>query len=320
LASGDWVAEDSDREWLPDIDIRSVVDDLPPGVVDLDDASWEARLPVGDRLREIRVAVRGLGDADTSVVEESLTHLGWLLNDHGNTTVAAALVVPTLLRAPARVGSRLRAEMLQLAGHLARMDSGSLLARSGLLLTMHPVGIYDPCGYLENLSVEAVRVMVGRDSDLLTTLMRDHSPEIRGRAAYVLAAAKPVTVDLIDVMRARLAVESDPAVQTILVLCIAQVGRDQDRISESVSWAHDLWSDPAATLGIRLGGIIAWLGLTPADPPPQLQRLRATIPMPVIGGLLKQLPWISALRRREDWIANWWQRLANSDRGFLDYI
>jgi hypothetical protein len=309
VASNDWVPDESDREWLPAVDVREVVGTLPPGSVNIEDPAWDV-LPGSETLREIRAIVRGLGDADVAVVEKSLERLWWFACSDGNTTVAGALVVPSLIRAPAHVGPRRRAEMLQLAGHMARVDTLYQEVRPGLLRTMQPRPVYDSSGYLENWSVEAVRAMVGRDGDLLTALMQDDSPEVRGRAAYVLAAAKPVNFDVIDVMRARLAVESDPAVQMILVLCVAQIEKDRDRTAEASSWARSLWSNPDASLGVRLGGVIAWLGLTPADPSlPELQALLATMPMPVVGQLLRELPWIWSLSNREGRVAHWWQNL-----------
>ena len=309
MASQDWVPDDFDRHYLPDVDVRELVGALTPGSLNIEDSAWDDALPARDLLRDVRVAVRGLGDSDLSVVDKSLTHLRWLVCGDGNTTVVGPLVVPTLVRAPARVGPRLRAEMLQLAGDMARVDTLRQAVRPWLLRTMQPLMVYDPSGYIENWSVEAVRALVGRDGDLLTALLRDNSPEVRGRAAYVLAAAKPVSFDVVGVLRARLMVESDPAVQTILVLGVAQYEKDQDRTDEALSWSRSLWSDPVAPLGVRLGGVIAWLALTPADPPSELQSVRAAMPMPVVGELLMQLPWIWSLSHRAGFVADWWQNL-----------
>jgi hypothetical protein len=83
-----------------------------------------------------------------------------------------------------------------------------------------------------------------------------------------------------------------------------------DRTAEASSWARGLWSDPDATPGVRLGGVIAWLGLNPAEPSPsELRALLATMPVPVVGELLRELPWIWSLSNREDRVAHWWQSL-----------
>jgi hypothetical protein len=312
VASDDYVPEEWESTWLPDVDVREVIGDLPPASVDLDDPAWDDALPECD-LPKVRAAVRGLGDPDRSVVEKSVTTLWRLVCGYENTSVVGALVVPSLLRAPAHVGSVLCAGMLQLAGNLARVPNLSQDEREGLLRTMEPTPVYDSYGYLENWSVEAVRAMVGRDSDLLTALMRDDSPAVRGLAAYVLAAAKPVTVDVIGVFRDRLAVETDPAVQMILVVCIAEHEKDRDRSAEALPWARALWSDPTASLGVRLGGVIAWFGLTLDDPPRELRALREAMPMTTIGPLLRQLPWIFALSDRPGATANWWHSLDATD-------
>jgi hypothetical protein len=313
VASDDWVPDESDQHWLAGVfDARPVVGDLPPGSVNLDDPAWDDAFPeLAPALARVREAVRGLGDADPSVAEKSLTMLWWWCCSDGVTEPYGAVVVPSLLRAP--VGADLRARILQLAGHMARSDTLRQEGREGLLRMMQPIPVYDTSGGLEGWSVEAVRAMVGRDTDLLITLLHDDSPEVRGRAAYVLAAAKPVTVDVVGVFQDRLAVEPDPAVQMILVLCIAEYRKDRDLSAHALVWARDLWSDPDAPLGMRVGGVIAWFGLTPDDPPRDLQAVRETMPMTVIGELLQELPWIYSLTNRPGMIADWWHELDTAD-------
>jgi hypothetical protein len=219
------------------VDVREVVGTIPPGSVDLEDSAWDV-LPRTYSLREIRAAIRGLGDPDLAVVEKSLAKLARMLCGEGTTDPTGALFVPSLIRAPAHVGPHLRAKMLQLVGDMSRVEPTT--KRPRLLRTMQTIPVYDATGGLENWSVEAVRAMAGRDGDLLSALMQDDSPEVRGRAAYVLAAAEPVSFDVPGFMHARLAVESDPAVQTILILCIAQYEKDQDRTADALAWARSL--------------------------------------------------------------------------------
>jgi hypothetical protein len=95
----------------------------------------------------------------------------------------------------------------------------------------------------------------------------------------------------------------------ILVVAIAQHERERDLVSDATAWAQSLWSDPASPIGVRLGGAIAWLGLTAAPVPPELQALLDEMPTPAVEELLRQLPWVWWLTFRAGRVANWWRDL-----------
>ena len=83
MASDDYVPEEWESAWLPDVDVREVIGDLLPASVDLDDPAWDDVLPECD-LPKVRAAVRGLGDWDRSVVEKSVTTLWRLVCGYEN--------------------------------------------------------------------------------------------------------------------------------------------------------------------------------------------------------------------------------------------
>jgi hypothetical protein len=214
-----------------------------------------------------------------------------------------------LIRAAADTSAHSRADALQLVGDLARVFTLSMEVRPSMLWVMQPMPVYDSSGYLENWAVEAARMMVGRDTDLLVELLDDDDPDVRGRAAYVLVTALPVDRDLAEILRLRLAAETVASVRMILVICTAQHLRELDRVPEALDWSRAIWSDPASPLEIRLGGVIAWLNLTDEAVPPELRKVLSELPMPAVQELSEQLPWIWWLNHQTDGIANWWQRL-----------
>ncbi|MFJ8577918.1 hypothetical protein [Micromonospora sp. NPDC093277] len=311
MTQGDWEPDESDQEWLPDFDVRAAVAELSPGPVSFDDFPWDETLHDDSRIPEIREATEDLR-GDAAVAEKSLSRLRGLICNEGTTSVFGAGVVPSLIRVAETKGSHPRSEALQLVGDLARMSFARHELRSELLRAMQPVPTFDSWGYLENWAVEAVRTMVGRDTHLLIRLLDDDDSRVRGRAAYVAATALPASEEIADALKARLAVEVDAAVQMIMVICIAQHEGERDLASEALAWAQMLWSDSTSPIGIRLGGAIAWLGLTPAAVPPELQILIDEMPMPAIPELLQELPWVWWLDFRAGRLTNWWRDLSKS--------
>lgn len=308
VAQGDWEPDESDQEWLPDFDVRAVVAELPPRPVTFDDFTWDETLHGIGRVSEIREALEDL-HGDPAAAEKALTDLGWKICSEGNTSVFGAAVVPSLILLAETQKSHLRAEALQFLGNLARVDFAMHVSRSDLLQTMSSAPVYDSWGYEENWAVEAVRMMVGRDVHRLIRLLSDDDPRVRGGAAYAVMTALPTSQEITDALKARLAVEADAAVQMILVVAAAQHERERDLISEALAWARTLWSDPASLLGVRLGGAVAWLGLTPEAVPPELQTLLGEMQTPAVYELLRQLPWIWWLTRRPGDLESWWRDL-----------
>ena len=113
----------------------------------------------------------------------------------------------------------------------------------------------------------------------------------------------------------RLAAEPDAPVQMTLVVCIAQHDKDVDRVTESLAWLRGLWSDSSASMGVRLGAVIAWLNLTEEEVPPKLRSELSELPEPAVLELAHQLPWIWWLRRTPGGVAQWWQRLTADPSG-----
>ncbi|WP_426502819.1 hypothetical protein ACPPVO_34965 [Dactylosporangium sp. McL0621] len=270
----------------------------------------------GPSLFEIRAVVQELAGDDPAAALKALGALRCLVDHNGNTAVCAAFLVPSLIRMAANRGFACRVEVLQLVGDLARTDGLRVEMRPWMLRAAQPIPVYAPWGYFENWSVDAVRVMVGRDARLLIDLLDDDDPGVRGRAAYVLVTALPVIEDLTGVLRSKLDLEGNAAVRMILIIGLAQHHRELDRVPEALAWTQALWSDPALPVEFRLGGAIAWLNLTSAAIPPGLRCLRDAVPLPVVRELAQHLPWIWWLSRYPpDGIEAWWRRLdlASSD-------
>lgn len=317
MARGDWEPNEVDEPWLPDFDVRAAVARLPPESVDFEDFTWDNSLHGSDRIIKIRDIIHELRKGKTTAVTESLSELRCLTCDEGTTSVYGASVVPSLIRLAANRKAPQREGALQLVGDLARMDFSRHESRSELLRTMGAQPRYDSWGYLENLAVEAVRMMVRRDIGPLLTLLSDDEPQVRSRASYVMAAALPASPEITDAVKARLAVERNSGVQMTLVVSIAQHERERDSILEAQMWTRTLWSEPTSAFGIRLGAVIAWLGLTPEDMPPELRSLVTAMPMPLVYSLLRELPWIWWLSSQAGELEEFWRNLIKD--GVLGY-
>jgi hypothetical protein len=305
VAQGDWEPDESDQEWLPDFDVRVVVAALPPRQVTFDDFVWGEAHQSDSRIPEIRQALEDL-HGGPAVAKKAVIDLRWSICSEGNTSVFGAAVVPSLILLAETEGSHLRAEALAFVGDLARVSITMHGSRSDLLQTMWSAPVYDSWGYEENWAVEAVRIMVGRYVHRLIQQLSDDVPQVRSGAAYALMTALPTGQEITDALKARLAVEADGAVQMNLVVATAQHERERDLISEALAWARTLWSDPSSHLGARLGGVIAWLGLTPEAVPPELQTLLDEMQTRAVYELLKQLPWIWWLTHRPGDMESWW--------------
>ncbi|MCY1141118.1 hypothetical protein OWR29_24230 [Actinoplanes sp. Pm04-4] len=127
MVQRDWQPDESDRQWLPAIDVRAVVAAAGRSSVSLDDFPQIGSTFSAGSAAELRSAVEGLGSDDAGRIEESLTRLRWLVCSDGNTGVAGPFIVPALLR----VAGSHRAEALQLVGDMARVDSLRMEAPAG---------------------------------------------------------------------------------------------------------------------------------------------------------------------------------------------
>jgi hypothetical protein len=308
----DWESGRQGSGWPPDFDVRTVVADLPVGHASLSDFRWGAKLEGDNRLVEISDSLQVLKAGGAAVEIEELRRLRRLTCPEGNTSVFGPGIVSSLVGMVASGVCHSPAEILQLVGDLARMDIQRLELREELLHVMRSVQVYDSWGFLENWAVEAVRVVVGRDVRLLVALLDDDEPRVRSRAAYVLVSALPIDRDTHSTIRARLVVETHPAVQMVLVLCVAQHLIEGGQVLDGLAWAQSLWSDVAMPASIRLGGAISWLGLTSADAPTELREFMVEAALASeVEDLLAELPWVWWLKYREDGIASWLRDLCD---------
>jgi hypothetical protein len=308
MDSGAWVPGESDEEGLPDFDVRAAVLSLPAGPLALEDFPWVETPNSAERLPVIRSFLHRLSDGDAEVAHQALTDLRYEICNEGYTSVDASYTVPTLLRAALHTSEFVRVWALQLVGDLGRCRIYYDLSRRALLRMMAPGPVIDAWGYLENWAVEAVRMMIGRDIDLLSVLLNDDNPLVRGRAAYVLAAALSAAPLSVELLRARLATEADPGVQATLIISIAEHELDKGRAATALAWTESLWTDSASPPGVRLGATISWLGLTSAPTPPALTSLIAQLSTPSTYDLLGQLPWVSWMLSDE--LIAWWQKFS----------
>ncbi|WP_169792571.1 DUF6881 domain-containing protein [Actinoplanes rectilineatus] len=296
--------------WDGDFDVREVVAHLPAGVVSLDDFRWGDRVAGDGRLEEIRAALERLGDDDPAVVDAALGRLRAATKSEGNTGVFGVGVVPELLRSAAVRSGHRRAEMLQLVGDLARMDTLRLELRAEMLAVTRPEEVWDSWGYRDSWNAEAVRTVLGRYTGLLATLLDDHDAGVRGRAAYVLVSAVPVERGREALLRARLTVESDDTVRMILALCIAQHRAGQGDTAGAIAWSRSLWSAEAVAAGVRLGGAVAELCLTVGRAPAALLTfVDGVATEPAVEEMVRSLPWIWWVAYRERGIVGWWRDL-----------
>ncbi|WP_436532579.1 hypothetical protein [Actinoplanes sp. HUAS TT8] len=294
------------EDGLSGFDVRTALANRPPGVVTIRDFPWDETPGLAPDLLRIEAALHALhGPAPVAAAHD----LRGLICADGHTRSCAAFVLPTLLRSAARPDTPVRGELLQLAGDLARVDSDRQPDRSDLLEAGFPQLVFDGWGHVVNRAVEAVRLMIGRDADLLFPLLHDPDPGVRSGSAYTLATALPAAGMVTDALTSRLAVEADDAVQAALVLAIAQHERERGRFADALAWCAQRWIDPSVSLGVRFGTGLAWLGLTAEPAPGALRAFLAELPQFVAHDLLRQLPW-------------WWFTFADgrSPRRWLDHL
>jgi hypothetical protein len=298
-----WESDESFQEWLPAFDVRRAVLSFPPGLPMLDEFPWHEFPYGGDRRIRFEEALQGLGERDESVASNSLATLRDLTNTEGNTSGDAAVAVPFLLRLAKAASPRLRSKILKLVGELARCQSYRYLARDSLLRASLPAAIFDAYGYLENWAVTACRIMVGRDAALLVEMLADNEASVRTYAAYVLATGFPATSEVSDALRGALDIEGIDHVKTSLIIARAQNDLARGRDAHALTVTEALWSDSARAFGDRVGGTIAWLGLTTKTASAELRSLLDEFDADDVRDILSNVPWL-AWKKRED-LAKW---------------
>ncbi|MFE7524626.1 hypothetical protein ACFU7Y_02780 [Kitasatospora sp. NPDC057542] len=141
-------------------------------------------------------------------------------------------------------------------------------------------------------TIEASRLAITADTNLLLPLLHDPVPDVRTAAADALATALdhlgPITVAL----RARLAVEQEPHVRAALVLACAELARGHCE-PDTVGWLGTLWPDPDQPADVRVAAALAWLCLTDSPVPDSLRTMVDAFVTNDSAKVLDEVPWFA---------------------------
>ncbi|WIM99053.1 hypothetical protein ACTOB_002686 [Actinoplanes oblitus] len=313
MTQGDWERDSTFDGWGPAFDVREIVF-VEGASSEIEDFPWSGTPGAAQVLPEILDALQGLSSAEDGPLFECVERIRYLTCSDGITRIFGAYVVASLIRFADANRSVARASVLQLVGDLARLDSARIPNREVFLQVTFPFAVFDQSGYLANWSVEAVRMMIGRNRGRLVAGLDDADPAVRKTASYVIAACLPADGIISEIIKARLETEADAVVQMSLVIAAAQHDRECGRIDESTAWVQSLWSNSEAPAGVRVGAAFAWLGLSGDDAPRPLQMLLAELPAPVTYRLVAQLPWVR-FAAQTGAMFNWWRGFVGAARG-----
>lgn len=165
-------------------------------------------------------------------------------------------------------------------------------ARDQFLVTVPPGWWFSCDGYLMTWTLEASRLAITADTDLLLALLHDPVPEIRVSAGDALGAALGNVDRIGEALRDRLAVEQVPAVRAGLVLACAELARGHSD-PDTAGWLGTLWPDPVQPAGIRVAAALAWLCLTDCAVPDDLRDMVDAFVAADVHGVLNGVPWIA---------------------------
>ncbi|MFI5532084.1 hypothetical protein ACIA8O_26475 [Kitasatospora sp. NPDC051853] len=250
------------------LDSRKVLTEMPRRVKDgflLDEVPW-ARFMLGDHRRghvPARHLIVQACSADAGTVDRALTGLFHLLFSDYVVRASAPLTVPFLIRLAVVPERPCRADALGLAAALARYGD-HLATREYFLETVTPDIRFSPDGYLLNWTLEASRIAVTADTDLLLPLLHDPDPQLRTAAADILGTALGPTDHITAALRDRLTTEPAPAVRAALVLACAELARNHPT-PHTTDWPGTLWPAPDQPGDVRIAAALARLCLT-TDP------------------------------------------------------
>lgn len=237
-----------------------------------DDVPGLLRCLAGPDPQEARQALRGLRDR---LIQEMAT------------SAPAALAVPFLLRMAADSAAHCRAGALYLAAWAGHRVNFVVETRSTLFWVEWPVDefTFGP-GEADrsDWSIQAAREALGADAGILIDLVDDDDPEVRIAAVFALATALDLPRSADGALRARLAVEPDPAVRVSLVLAIGQLGGDAGE-------AERRWRDPALPGDVRFAAALAWLCVTDLPAPADLTGLLTELTTPETEQVMLRVPW-----------------------------
>lgn len=202
------------------------------------------------------------------------------------TSGPAALAVPFLLRIAAEPATHHRDMVLALAAWAGHRVNYTRETRSTLFRVGNLPGKYgiNASGERSDWCLQAAREGLGFDAAILVGLLDDGDPDVRAEAAFALATALNLPAGAQEALRARLAVESDPAARISLVLAVGQLGLDP---IEAEQW----WRDPRRSDDVRFAAAIAWLCLTDLPVTAELSRLLADLTTPQMERVMLRVPW-----------------------------
>lgn len=298
----------------------------------------EERDPTEDEIRHVLAAMRAAGEPDVAFVDwssfhhwygpadevpgllrasssrdprtahDALRRLSSLVVDSLCTSPAAALAVPFLVRIAADPDAHPRADALMLAARAGRRVNFAVETRATLFRVGYAPDeiMYGASGDRTDLCAEAARAALGTDAAIVAGLIADEDPDVRIAAAFALATALPLPPDAPGALRARLAVEPDPAVRASLVLALVQLSDDA---GEAERW----WRDPARPDEVRFAAAVAWLCTTDLPASAELRDLLAEHTTPEMEQVMLKAPWSSHFF--DNGLAGWLAGLLTSSAG-----
>ncbi|MFF2728881.1 hypothetical protein ACFVS9_13390 [Streptomyces sp. NPDC058008] len=275
------------------LDVRAVLAGIPPEAKDgflVETVPWD-RFPEGVRVRE---SLRQLRSGDAAAMSGALATLqGLCANDMRAAVVPA---VPFLVRVAADTDAAHRADVVALAGGVARWWNHSLCTRADMLRFRYSGDewCFEVTGYPGNWSAQAARDAIAADAGLLLPLLDDPDAGIRIATAYALAAASGREQHISNAFHARLVTEHDPGVRAGLVLAVAQLARAHGDAG-AVVWSHACWSDALRPPEVRVSAALAWMCLTDVPVPDELHTVLDRFATDVTARVMAPLPWIRAV-------------------------
>ncbi|MBB4742383.1 hypothetical protein BJY16_005842 [Actinoplanes octamycinicus] len=257
------------------------------GEPDLDRVEWGRFRHWRGPADDVPDLLRCAAGPDPEEAREALSLLWDGLIRDSCTSAPAALAVPFLLRLAADPAAQGRIEALYLAawaGHRVRfaVETRSTLFRVESPLDQFSIGPGE--ADRSDWSIQAAREALGADAQILIELANDDDSDMRIAAVFALATALELPRVADDAVRARLAVEPDPAVRVSLVLAIGQLGGDA---GEAERW----WRDPARPDDVRFAAALAWLCIAELPASADVTTLLAESTTPEMEQVMLRVPW-----------------------------
>ncbi|QKW23968.1 HEAT repeat domain-containing protein [Kitasatospora sp. NA04385] len=280
-------------EW----DVRTAIAEMTPEVKDgfrIDEVPWERfRFISTDSKPPAEYWLAQARSVDADIADHALDRLFHSLFGHGRISGSAPLAVPFLIRLATDPSAPRRAGALSLAAALARQHD-SAPAREWFLLTAYHDLRFSFDGYLENWTIEASRLAITADTELLLPLLHDPHPEVRIAACDALATAVDDADRIAAALLAWLPAEPHPVAQASLVLAFAELAREH-ALPGAADRLNTLWQDPTRPAEVRFAAAIAWYCLTDTPVPDELRAVIDTYVAQDSGHALADVPWIARI-------------------------